>query len=100
MNDSQIAINDYELVSIQTINSFKVSISNINLFTNATLNVRLFDSNNNAVSAFPMILSGTDYTNWGGDDMYIYQYVADKMGYTLLTSTPVIPDIDVPVVPV
>lgn len=89
MNDSQIAINDYELVSVKTIKSFTVYVTNINLFANATLNVRLFDSNNIAVSAFPMILSGTDYTNWGGDDMYIYQYVADKMGYTLLTSTPV-----------
>jgi hypothetical protein len=30
------------------------------------------------------VLSGTDYTNWGGDDMYIYQYVKNTLNQEIL----------------
>ena len=90
MSDGKCSIDDFQLVTTETVTSFTVSVSNIILFKSVNLQIRLINSSNNVVQAFPLTLSGTDYTNWGGDDTYLYQYVADKMGYTL-SSAPVIP---------
>lgn len=96
MNNTKFSINEHQIVTTQIISSFTVSVSNVFLFESANLQVRLFDNNNNIANVFPLTLTGTDYTNWGGDDTYLYQYVADKMGYTLSS----VPDVSVPDIPV
>ena len=101
MNNTKFYINDYKIVSTQIISSFTVSVSNVCLFESVSLQVRLFDNNNNIANIFPLLLSGSDYMNWGGDDTYLYQYVADKMGYTLSPVPEVsVPEVSVPEVPV
>jgi hypothetical protein len=91
MNPPTFSIVDFQIVSTVTVSSFSVSVTNVIVFNSATLNVCLFNTDNNLVNVFPLTLSGDDYTNWGGDDTYLYQYVANKMGYTL--SSAVLPDI-------
>lgn len=83
MSDEKCSIDDFQLVTTETVNAFIVSVSNITLFNSVNLQIRLINSMNNVVRVFPLTLTGTDYTNWGGDDNYLYQYVANKMGYTL-----------------
>jgi hypothetical protein len=97
MNAGKFFINDFQIVSTVTISSFAVSVSNIVLFKSVTLDVRLFNANNNLVNAFPLTLVGDDYAKWGGDDTYLYQYVANKMGYSVLSN--IVPDVPVVVVP-
>ena len=91
MSPPTFSIVDFQIVSTVTVSSFSVSVTNVIVFNSATLYVCLFNTDNNLVNAFPLTLSGDDYTNWGGDDTYLYQYVANKMGYTL--SSAVVPDI-------
>lgn len=82
--DCKFPIHDFKIVTIENMSSFTLSVTNVILFNSVTLEVSLFDANNNIVKVFSLTLSGDDYTNWGGDDTYLYQYVADKMEYKLL----------------
>ena len=87
-NPLQFPIHNFDLVTTETVTSFTISVSNIVLFRNASLQVRLLNATNNIIKVYTILLTGEDYTNWGGDDTYLYQYVSDKMGYTLSFTTP------------
>ena len=75
---------DYRKVTTIHITSFNVSIRDVVLNTSATLVVQLFDSNNKIIEVKNLILTGQDYDNWGADDKYIINYVANKLGFTLI----------------
>jgi len=70
--------------TVKTVTSFSVIVNNIVLFQSATLNVRLFDENNNYISTQLINISGDDYTNWGNDDTYIANYVAQNLGLQII----------------
>jgi len=70
--------------TVKTVTSFSVNVNNIVLFQSATLNVRLFDENNNYISTQLINISGEDYTNWGNDDTYIANYVAQNLGLQII----------------
>ena len=82
MNRS-VKINSYEKVTTHVINSFSVSVLDVVLFVSVTLNVFLKDANGVIVNCSQLTLTGTDYTNWGGDDNYILNYVSSKLGFTV-----------------
>jgi len=109
MNCQKVNINEHHVVTSETITSFSISVNSVELFKSVRLCIYLFDANDAVIKFFILQLEGDDYNNWGGDDNYLYQCVAQKMGYTLSTTTkddpvvpdePVVPVIDEPVVPV
>jgi len=77
----------YDQTTIKTVTRFRVDVNNIILFSSANLGVVLFDENNICVNSFPMIISGDEYANWGGNDEYIGQLIADKLGFTLSSAS-------------
>ena len=72
-----------EQSTTKIITSFKVFVNSVDLFEKAKIRVQLFDTNNNFVKMEFLEMSGEDYNNWGSDDNYIINYVAQKYGFTV-----------------
>ena len=68
----------------KTITSFKISINFIQIFECANLMISFFDSNNNIVKTNSLCITGEDYKNWGSDDDYIVNYVANHYGFVII----------------
>lgn len=64
----------------QVITKARVKIHSINLGISATLIVDLMTDDGSVVDNRFMILEGEDYNNWGTDDLYIQQWVQQKLG--------------------
>lgn len=61
-------------------NQFSVSVSELILFQSVKISVILYDSDTNIPTDNRLYtLQGQDYTNWGGDDKYITDYVKSKL---------------------
>jgi hypothetical protein len=86
MNSQTINVVPQDQTTVKTINSFSVVVDNLVLFKNVTLNVKLFDENNKLISIQTIEVGGDDYTNWGGDDTYITNYAAQKLGLQIISS--------------
>jgi len=86
MNSQTINVVPQDQTTVKTINSFSVVVANLVLFKNVTLNVKLFDENNKLISIQTIEVGGDDYTNWGGDDTYITNYAAQKLGLQIISS--------------
>ena len=67
----------------QTIVRFSLDIIELILNTSATFRVISYDITNIMVDTQFVVLDGTDYLNWGNDDEYVRQFVANKLGFTL-----------------
>jgi hypothetical protein len=66
-----------------TITSFRVEIRELILFTSAKLRVVL--CNEEQIINYEFIdMLGDDYTRWSDDDEYVYNFVAEKLGFTLV----------------
>jgi hypothetical protein len=76
-------IQPQNLTTVKVICGFEVEVINVILNTSAKLTVRLYDQNNMVVNVQVMDLSGQDYKNWGSNDDYIINYVAQKLGFVL-----------------
>ena len=64
----------------QTINNFAINSVYINLGTSASINVTLLDTSSNIISVKSFIMSGTDYTNWGNNDIpYVINWVENQI---------------------
>jgi hypothetical protein len=85
----------YDQTTIKTVTRFRVDVNNIILFSSANLGVVLFDENNICVNSFPLIISGDEYANWGGNDEYIGQLIADKLGFTLSSASTTSPTFNI-----
>ena len=59
-------------------NNMTVSVININLGISATFNVLLFNYTE-MVSTRTYTMSGEDYTNWGNDDQYVYDWITSQL---------------------
>jgi len=55
----------------------------INLYQSASVLVNLYSNTNQFVETHPMLMEGDDYANWGNNDDYIKNYVANKLGFTI-----------------
>ena len=86
MNSQTINIVPQDQTTVKTIESFSVTVVDFVLFQKVTLNVKLFDKNNNFISVQTIEVSGDDYTNWGSNDTYITNYVAQKLGLQIISS--------------
>jgi hypothetical protein len=76
-------IQPQNLTTVKVVCGFEVEVMNVILNTSAKLSVRLYDTNNKLVNVQIMDLSGEDYKNWGSNDDYIINYVAQKLGFVL-----------------
>ena len=66
------------------ITSFKVEINNLILFTSANFRILLYNAEGNVVNIVFVDMIGDDYTKWSNNDEYVYQFVAEKLGFTLV----------------
>jgi len=66
-----------------TVTSFKVELICLIFSTSAKFRVMTYDENNYFVSAVEVVMDGDHYTSWSNDDQYVYQFIADFLGFTL-----------------
>jgi len=67
-----------------TIVSFKVELTIMIFSTSARFRVETYDVNNNLASVVQVVMEGEDYAMWSNDDEYVYQFVADQLGFILV----------------
>ena len=82
MSDIQNIVPTEQATSI-TINAFRVDVIRLTLFESAVLRAIMYDADENQVLTQVVELKGEDYLNWSTNDEYIYQYVAQQLGFTL-----------------
>lgn len=70
---------------------FQVNVSNLNLGVSARLDYTLYsaapleDSSPNIQLRYGTLdMSGEDYANWGSDDDYVWEYVANKLNLVIV----------------
>jgi hypothetical protein len=69
------------------VDSFRLDyVFAITLNSSVSFNVFVL-SNNNVVYTRRITLSGDDYKNWGNDDTYLVNYVANQLGFTVLPNS-------------
>ena len=83
-NNSKVPITPFDQVTTKVICSFSVYVNNLVLNTSATLAVQLYDQTGMLVDVKLLEITGEDYTNWGNNDEYIINYVAQKMGFNII----------------
>jgi len=76
-------IEPFDKVTTKVIDSFNVDSVDISLFNSAKIRVSLLNQTN-VIDVSIVMLEGDDYTNWGNDDYYIINYVANKLGFTII----------------
>ena len=81
MNDINVNVNNYTLVTTNIVNNIKIQVINLVLFTSVSLSVGLY-TNKLLVENQKLMLIGDDYNNWMNDDNYIITYVLNKLGLT------------------
>lgn len=67
-----------------TITSFRVEVRELILFTSAKLRIALCNQEEQFINYAYIDMIGDDYTRWSSDDEYVYQFVAEKLGFTLV----------------
>jgi hypothetical protein len=72
-----------DITTTQTIVRFSLDIIELILNTSATFRVLSFDANDKIVKTQFVSLIGTDYTNWGNDDEYVINFVAEQLGFII-----------------
>ena len=82
-NNKTTSITPFEQTTVKTVHSFTVKVNNVILHTSAKIMVQLNDENNNLIDIKMIDLDGNDYLNWGSNDDYITNYVAQKLGFTI-----------------
>lgn len=79
MNQFKVEVQDFSYVKTNTINNISIRVSSIELFKNISLIVSLFE-NTTLIDNKSIIITGTEYDNWGSSDTYIIDLVLDKLG--------------------
>ena len=82
-----VEIEPFETVTIKHKHSFSINIIDIKIFKSVMISVEFFDENNDRVDVARLQLTGDDYSNWGTDDNYLVNYVANKYGMTVKAPT-------------
>lgn len=80
MEPRVVQIEPLQVVTVSNKCSFNVRIMHMTIFESVSIIVNFFDENNNRVDTVSLTLTGEDYSNWGSDDNYLYNYVAQKYG--------------------
>ena len=83
MSTVQVVPNNFTL----PITNFKIDwFFQINLNVSATFNVFVFN-NNQQLYTVQITLDGEDYNKWGDNDSYLTDFVAKKLGLTIMHTT-------------
>jgi hypothetical protein len=77
------AIVPVDRVTTVTIYSFTIDSIEVDLFNSARIRVYLMNQDNVGIDCTFVTLAGVDYENWGNNDEYIINYVANTLGFTL-----------------
>jgi hypothetical protein len=85
MSAGQNPIVPYEEVTRNLIVSFNVTCRNVNLFENASFTVDSFSDKEKLISRQVLTMTNAQYLEWNNNDDYVIIWVADTLGYTLLT---------------
>ena len=72
------------------ITSFTVNITNLQLFTSVTVNAMLYGENGSFQAVKTITFSGQDYLDWNNDDQYIITKTAEKLGFIIEPTVPVV----------
>jgi hypothetical protein len=75
------AIEPVDKTTTQTIVRFTLDIVELLLNQSATFRVSLYNINDKLVDTKFVTLEGADYNNWGNEDEYILQFVANDLGF-------------------
>jgi hypothetical protein len=75
----------FDEVTTKTAVRFSIDIAKIELCVSATFRVSLYDSDDNCFANKRVTLEGQDYLNWGSDDKYVVNYIANVLGLTLIS---------------
>ena len=67
-----------------TITSFRVACRNVNLYDNASFSVDTFDKDNKLLNRQILTMTPEQYKQWGNDDSYVNQFVADSLGFVIV----------------
>ena len=78
------AIVPTEKTTTKVVVRFAMDITELVLNTSATFRVITYDIDGSSIDTTSILLAGEDYTAWGSDDEYVIQFVATKLGFTLL----------------
>ena len=68
----------------QTIIRFALDITELILNTSATFRVTSYGIEGRSIETQFVVLAGTAYSNWGNNDEYVVQYVANQLGYVIV----------------
>ena len=68
----------------QTIIRFVLDITELILNTSATFRVISYGIEGKSIETQFVVLEGTAYSNWGNNDEYVVQYVANQLGYVIV----------------
>jgi hypothetical protein len=67
----------------KTVVRFAMDIIELILNTSATFRVISYDIDGVSIETQFVVLEGTAYSNWGNNDEYVVQYVANQLGYVI-----------------
>ena len=93
-----LSVEPYQRVSTRTIGSVYLAIEALELFKSVSVRVTYMDTTNAYVDSEIITISGSDYSRWGNDDTFLYNYISDKKGFTITSpgSLPVTPVVETP----
>jgi hypothetical protein len=84
MNQNNQNIQPATQTTTVIITSFRVDLRDLILSVSATFRVTLCNSDGVPLTNLILLMEGDDYTRWNNDDTYVYQFVADKLGFILV----------------
>ena len=86
-NEKIVQLTPVEIVTTNTVSGIKINIIRMEIFTSATLMVEILNQSGNIIRNEIIELNGDDYNNWSNDDNYLYDFVSNKLGYNIITTT-------------
>lgn len=74
-----------DLVKTHSVSSFVISVVDLILNQSVAVNVCLYDENNILTDTTYFNISGDEYSNWGSNDQYLKNLIAEKLGLTIIS---------------
>ena len=68
----------------KTVVRFAMDIIELIVNTSATFRVISYDLDGASIETQFVVLEGDAYSDWGNNDEYVVQYVANQLGFTLV----------------
>lgn len=70
----------YLLTENYNITNMRIDVTQLILFSSAQFRITFYDENNNIVKCQILMMSGTEYQFWEGNDTYVVQWVKTQLG--------------------